>query len=75
MNWFQGLWGGISNTLGHGANYLSTKYGMESGLTLKQMEDLEKADIRKKEQQRKYFVYFLIFVAIIAVVIILIKLK
>lgn len=51
---FNGLWGGIANTLGHGANTIDMIYGDKSGLTDKKMQaEFAMKKLEAEERARK----------------------
>lgn len=67
------MWQGASANAGQALNLFGAMYANNSGLTDKQLEAQKQADIRKKEQQKKYVIYGLIALTIIVLAIILIK--
>ena len=75
MNIFEGLWSGVSNSVGQGINFASMAYANNTGLTDKLLEAEKQADIRKKEQQKKIIIYSLIGLFLLIILIMITKRK
>lgn len=73
---FQGLWGGVSQSVGQSIGLVSSIYGNQSGLTQQQLQaQTYQASLNAKQQQEKLKTYTIIAILIVFVVAIIIITK
>lgn len=69
---FQGLWSGVSNTIGQGIAYSTNQFNVKSGETEKNRQAaLEMAQIKAQQQQTLLIVGLVVVVLVIVAVIVI----